>query len=140
MCRMVYIGSERPLDLVPWDASAPGFHVCALGERDAAVRAQFRFASVYYVGSHEGCGCGFQLGEYPEFEDDDAPAKRENLQRFASYLTSQIERGRKLEIFACWDGGQGAPPDRRRSLSPSDMLCDRFFFSDGEHVTVAGAA
>jgi hypothetical protein len=140
MCLMVYIGSNQPLDLVPWDASAPGFHVRELGEQDGEVRSQFHFPNVCYVGSHEGCGCGFQLGEYPEFKDDGAPAKRDTLRRFASYLTSQIKRGRKLEIFACWDGDQGVPPERRRTLSPSDLVGERFFFLEKEHVTVVDAA
>ncbi|MEZ6009892.1 MAG: hypothetical protein R3F05_19335 [Planctomycetota bacterium] len=91
------------------------------------------------MGSHEGCGCGFQLGEHPGL-DDDAPAKRETLRRFAAYLDSQLDRGRGLEIFACWDGDQVAPAERHRTLLPSELLGEPFFFHDREHVTVAGVS
>jgi hypothetical protein len=129
---MLYIGSDDALPLVPWDKAAPGFHVAELSPDLNDVRHQFSVAHVYYSGSHDGCGCGFQLGEYPDFEDDDAPAKRESLRRLAEYLDQQLAAGRKLELFACWAGGETSPPTYHRRLHSEDFTAERFFFNDGE--------
>jgi hypothetical protein len=63
MCMVVYLAADAPLPLISWDAQAPAFHVKALGSRDDPVRARFSKPHVYYVGSHEGCGCGFGYGQ-----------------------------------------------------------------------------
>ena len=72
MCMMVYIASDCLLPTSAWDETRPSFHVRELVERDEPVRRQFSKPHVYYVGSHEGCGCGFQYGQYAGFEDDAA--------------------------------------------------------------------
>jgi hypothetical protein len=132
MCMMLYIGSDETLPLVPWDETAPGFYVAELLPDFADVCHQFSVAHVYYSGSHEGCGCGFQLGEYPDFEDDEAPAKRESLRRLAEYLDQQLVARRKLELFACWAGSETSPATHHRRLHSKDFTAERFFFLDGE--------
>jgi len=67
---MVYIASDHELPLIEWNEDAPAFHVRELHEKEKAVRAQFTLPHIYYVGAHEGCGCGFQVGEYPDNEGD----------------------------------------------------------------------
>lgn len=135
MCMMLYIGCDAPLELVPWDAARPGFHLAVLNQ-NREVRQQFGVPHVYYAGSHEGCGCGFQLGEYPEIDDEDAPRKRETLQSLASYLDAQLSLGRSIELFACWSGGEAEVPEQRRAVSTAELRAEQFYFHDGEHVTV----
>lgn len=80
MCLMLYVSSNEPLELVPWSGAMPAFHVSELGDPGSSVRSQFSTPYVYYVGSRERCGCGFQYGEYPDFQDEAERAdKREDL-------------------------------------------------------------
>ena len=132
MCLMVYIASERALRTVPWNEESPGFHVTELVERDAKVKDQFDFQHVYYAGSHEGCGCGFQFGEYPDVEDDDRDEKRKSLDEFSRYLSRELATVREVEVFACWDGDQGAAPEHSRQLTPRSLLADSFYFFQRE--------
>src|SRR5678810_1043398 len=60
MCLCVFVASDRPLALVPWDLQAPGFNVVPLTEHEAPVRRQFSLAHIVYAGAHTGCSCGFQ--------------------------------------------------------------------------------
>jgi hypothetical protein len=52
MCLVVYVASDYPLPILPWDAACPRFHVTELDERGAPVRRQFTKPCVYYVGLH----------------------------------------------------------------------------------------
>ena len=132
MCMMVYIAAPVPLALVPWNESQPAFHVCELREAEVAVQQQFDVANVFYAGSHEMCGCGFQYGQYPQWEDEDRPLKRASLDAFASYLAEQLTRTPFIQIYACWDGDQSASPEHHRSLTPSSLHAEDFFFLEKE--------
>src|SRR6266446_6699287 len=109
MCMLVYLASVRPLPLIPWDAAQPAFHVTELPEERDAVRGQFTLSYAYYAGSHEGCGCGFQYGEY-ELDDPDADELAElernkrSRARLAEYLQSSLATVPVVELYACWDG------------------------------------
>jgi hypothetical protein len=128
----VYIASDRELPLVPWNDGAPSFHVDDIDESDATVRTQITEPHVCYAGSHEGCGCGFQLGEYPDFEDDERELKRASLDQLAEYLERAIASGARIRLFACWEGDQAMPIEHRRVLTPSDLRGDDFFFLERE--------
>ena len=132
MCMMIYISADQPLDLVPWNETSPAFHVTKLDNSEESVRGQFRHPYVYYVGSHEGCGCGFQYGEYPEYEDEERHLKRASLDAFASYLAQQLEQVKVIDLFACWDGNQSKPPDVNRRLTTETLRSEDFFFREKE--------
>src|SRR5262247_3335701 len=103
MCMMVYIAASQPLDLVVWNEALPAFHVSDLHETEVSVKAQFRSAYVYYAGSHEGCGCGFQYGEYEGFEEEaDLPQKRQSRRALAEFLAVALQHQAEVELFASW--------------------------------------
>jgi hypothetical protein len=104
LCMMVYIGASQPLEQIPWNEATPAFYVGELHESEVTVRAQFDATYVYYAGSHEGRGCGFQYGQYPEFEDVERHLKRASLDAFSDYLAGQFDRVDTIELYACWDG------------------------------------
>ena len=134
MCMMVYIASSQPLDLVAWDEAQPAFYVSDLHESVLRVREQFTLPHVYYAGSHEGCG--FQCGQYPEFDDDERHLKRASLDSFAAYLSCQLVRCGAIELYACWDGDQTVAPDHQRTLTPSSLKDEEFYFLEKERSRV----
>jgi len=138
MCMMVYLAAAEPLRTVPWDAAAPTFHASALAPDEERVRRQFAKPHVIYAGSHEGCGCGFQLGEYAaEYtEPAELAARRKSLHDFAAYLREELPRVGVIEVFACWDGDQEEPPEHHRALTPESLEADDFFFLQKERSTV----
>jgi hypothetical protein len=140
MCWMVYVASDQPLPTTAWDPARPLFHVIDLRARDEPVRCQFSKPHVYYVGSHEGCGCGFQYGEHAELEEEDAAtlaAARDSRRRLAAFLSAALRQESALELFACWDGDQAAPAEHRGRLRPAELLRERTFFREKELLVVS---
>lgn len=136
MCMMVYIAATEPLELVAWNDAQPAFYVAELHESEASVRQQFNAPHVLYAGSHEGCGCGFQYGEFPQFEDKERPLKRASLDAFAVYLAAQLRHVPSIQLFACWDGDQCSPHEHQRVLTPSSLRCEEFYFLQKERSTI----
>jgi hypothetical protein len=128
----VYLGADRPLPLLAWDEASPAFHVSELGANEVGVRAQFSFQHVYYAGSHECCGCGFQLGEVSELNAAEIPAKRESLRRLAEYIEAQLASGARVQFFACWSGDEASTPEHRGVVTLADLRGDKFAFLEKE--------
>jgi hypothetical protein len=144
MCIVVYLASDYPLPTSAWDPARRCFHVVEVAERDHEVRRQFSKPHVYYTGSHEGCGCGFQYGEYEEEEEDAAKlaAAQDSRRRLVEFLSVALQHQTTVELFACWNGDEAAPPEHRGCVGPAELLRDRTFFREKELLVIseAGAA
>jgi hypothetical protein len=140
MCMMVYLAADALLREVAWNEAAPAFNTTALAPDELRVRRQFSKPYLIYAGSHNGCGCGFQLGEYPpeHTEPDEMSNRRRSLHDFAAYLREEIARVGEVQLFACWDGDQESPPEHHRGLTPSALEASSFFFLEKELSTIAG--
>src|SRR6266478_5192717 len=102
MCMMIYLAADKPLRTIDWREAKPEFHISTLSPEEHRVIRQFKKANVVYAGSHEGCGCGFQLGEYSAENNDpkDLEQRRQSLHQFAEYLRDELPRVGSIEAFA----------------------------------------
>ncbi|MDB5342634.1 MAG: hypothetical protein JWP89_1011 [Schlesneria sp.] len=138
MCMMVYVASDYPLPTLAWDQDNPRFHTADLSKQDEPVRRHFSKPCVYYVGSHDRCGCGFQWGEDEGFEDEaDLPAKKESRRRLAEFLVGALQDQPAVEVYACWDGDQAAPANRNERVRPAKLPESRTFFRVRELLVVS---
>ena len=128
VCIAVYIAANRPLPTIDWDESHPAFYVATLGKDEEPVRNQFTKPHVYCAGSHEGCGCGFQLGKDRGPKDPEQARGRESLGAFSKYLEDALTRVDDLELFACWEGDQAARRRAPASPDPDGSAPRRFLF------------
>jgi hypothetical protein len=93
---------------------------------------------VYYVGSHEGCGCGFQYGEHEGFEDEaELAPNRESRRRLVEFLSLALQHQATVEVYACWNGDEGALADHTGRVRPSDLLRNLTFFRERELLVVS---
>jgi len=136
MCMVVYVAADAPLPLISWDPQAPAFHVKALDARDDPVRARFSKPHVYYVGSHEGCGCGFGYGQWDGEKPDDQRAAQASVARLADYVAAATRAAGALELYACWDGDQAAEPAHRLEMTPGDIGGRAFWFNERTFVVI----
>mgnify|MGYP001202638673 CR=1 FL=1 len=137
MCYSLYMASDRERPEVPWDEAKPAFYVNASDPDAERARGQFTKKKLYYLGSDEGCGCGFQrendwMSEDPKERD----AKRENQLRLASYLSSCLEDEDAIELYGCWSGGEEDEPVRTREIVVADLRDEHFFFIESERIVV----
>jgi hypothetical protein len=104
MCLAVYIAHSSPLPSKSWNEKSPGIFIKELNANDRAIKDKFSLDYVYYLGSDEGCGCGFAYTERMAPAEDKA-RRAQNYRDLAKYLTENNIRG-QLEFFACWEGDQ----------------------------------
>jgi hypothetical protein len=149
MCVAVYIASDKPLPLIPFDVGKPAFNVSEIGERSATVKQQFTKPHVYYVGSHTGCGCGFQnhsdmYGTDFGTDPEEIVAGRESRQRLAEYLRAALATQESLELFASWEGDEEYEPASRGVIVPEDLVDEHTYFlgqnSEPEFLSIVSIA
>ncbi len=142
MCMVVYIASEAPLTRISWDDEAPAFHVADIPASHESALERLTLPHKAYIGSHEHCGCGFQLREHEfawELTEDELEGEAEtkrSLAALADYLDAHLAAGHPIQVFAAWNGGDGKPPEHSRVIRTVDLRGERFFFLDGELSTV----
>ena len=139
MCLVVYLGSDKERPLIPWDESAPRFHVKA-GDNDedaqkAAIHLRKRF--IYYVGSNCGCGCGFRR-EHDDMIDDanELASIRDNQQCLYDYVAQCLNDGETIELYSCWSGDEALPLQEQRTIMVDDLLSDSFWFGERQRTVV----
>lgn len=114
---MVWIGTARALpavarptgpEVVDWSCLEP------IAD-DAPVRARFTAPHVTYVGSHQGCGCGFFSSED---EGDDFEAEQRSRERLRALIEGERAAG-PVELFVCWAGGERDAAIASRVIDPA---------------------
>ena len=59
MCKMLFIGTQEKLQVIPFDEDKPNFHIEEVTGELLPVRQVFNNKNVYFVGTSRGCGCDF---------------------------------------------------------------------------------
>jgi hypothetical protein len=108
MCRMLYLGADRPLPLLDGTIREPGLRISPLNpEAEEIIRVLAAMPFRYYVTTETGCACGFHYETIPELEDrirDVPPAQQEDfriwreedyqrVQALSTYLAEQCADG-----------------------------------------------
>lgn len=129
MCLAVYLASSVKLPELGWNEQSPDFYVERLDRLEEEVRRQIPrpLPYLYYVGSFDGCGCGF----IRDGEIGDELEKRNSMYRkLAAYLKDALSSDADLILSSCWEGDQGEKPDRTVTLPPSGLLEPGFELKD----------
>ncbi|MCA9408591.1 MAG: hypothetical protein H6755_05890 [Candidatus Omnitrophica bacterium] len=133
MCYAVYLGTDQKLNTSKWDEKSPAFYVEEVVDKDeVSVKQHFSKSNIYYVGSHEGCGCGFAYDDEDlDINDDedvaDNESRKESVVRFNNLLEQIFRNTNELEVFLCWEGDQGLQPEK------SDVVTKEYF-NNGDWV------
>ena len=120
MCQLLFLASDHPLPEIPWNPEARGFHVRRATVDEDSVRAHLTKSHVYYVGSHEGCGCGFSVADLPiedQFDQWNYDASLQNVASLREYLLENLGPFSAVEIYVAWNGNITRRPKRRQSLA-----------------------
>jgi hypothetical protein len=129
MCNVYYLGSDSELPIFG-SADANEFHVKELNSFEMAVRKNLPFKYVRYLGSHQGCGCGFRNESNSVPESDSARAAiQATHDALVAYLLSLPVPQRPMQIFNCWSGGEGLPPEYFNTYRIADLAQPDFAFS-----------
>ena len=140
MCWVLYLAADRQLPLCPFEPASPRFNVVDVAGREAEVRRQFSKPFVYALGAHTGCCCGFDRGQANPEHPEELAATEASLRALCEFLDVALETAGPLELFACWDGDQGAAPDHHWSCRLADFSPEMAWFPDRTFVRVSRGA
>ena len=135
MCWALYLASDTELPLVPWVESAHGFCTLPLSDYEICVTSQFSLPNALYLGSHQGCGCGFMSDDSDGVEE--SMLRRKTMACLADYLNAALQKGGRLEMYFCWEGDQGSQPVGRKHLTVSAFKGSEFPLGEKEFAVVS---
>lgn len=147
----VFVASDVPLPLLPFDAGAPAFHIDLPLEEAEPVRRHLPKPLVYRVSASSGCGCGFaysrddlaaaSLPDVPEAVREgiraDHDARRASVRRLREARAGALSGGGVPEVYSCWWGDWAAEPESRRSVPLSHFGGRSFRLHKRELLTVS---
>lgn len=140
MCLVLYIGSDADCPLLEpqdfsvidhndpsWPSKVVPFSVQKLAGDERAAAKHFDTKIVRYVGSFEGCGCGFNASYAPEWddpavEDDHFQAGKESRRLLREY----VEQHQIRQIYACWSGDESLESELQFDIM-SDQITNQNF-------------
>lgn len=141
MCFVLYIGTDDPLPTIPWQENDPHLNTADLTEHDRAVAKHFSKPYTKYLGSEQGCGCGFrnvscQDGVWPEEwligqeKDYDGTSEAKIHQELHDFVLKRLHDNRTIQLFGCWDGEFELPVVCRDNIEINKLLDHSFFFRE----------
>ncbi len=149
MCMMLYIASDKELPLIEWsDKSNNPICVTPLHESVKGVINQFTKKYVYYIGSYQGCGCGFQydkktleLDGFPEElanEIINEQSMREgSVKELFDYIKHNIKDAKEIELYSCWAGNEEGIPEQTTDIYLRNFsLGSSFRFEENQLIRV----
>ena len=137
MCLVVYMSSARERPTIPWDEKEPRFHVKADDPDSEKAQVHFSKPRVYYLGSDNGCGCGFRREtDYMIREAEELASKQDNQKRLHDHVSNCLADEEFVELFSCWSGDEAEPIESRRDVELADVISENFFFAERQITRV----
>ena len=132
MCYAVYLGTDVGLQVSEFNVNKPDFYIGEIDKlKEGAVRNQFTKRNVYYIGSHEGCGCGFVFQDSDAREESGQEEKfgdnKKSVKNFCDLIRSVLSQSDDCEVFLCWEGNQADVPENEEVVKVD-------FFESGNWV------
>lgn len=139
MCVHLYIAADHRLPTMEGSKPDARFFVRRLELWEDPVRRHFGRRHVFFVGSHLGCGCGFEddpdTSSHPTLRaHQDEEAADDARRRLHSYLHSATEFG-PVELYCCAPGEVMTAPEFHVVGHLADLRAPGFTLQAGEKKT-----
>jgi hypothetical protein len=137
MCLVLYLGSDKRRPLIAWDEAAPRFHVKDDDDDAKKASTHLRKSHVYYVGSDNGCGCGFRQ-EHDSMIDDaeQLASKTDNQTLLHEYINRCLADEDSIELYSCWSGDEAQPMEFDRTICVDELIDSDFWFAERQRTIV----
>ena len=155
MCIAVYIGADREL---PLDNEVNGgyttFHVEIARRTTAKFQNILAMPYIYYAGSFEGCGCGFQYMSRDQLEQELARTndpedyelienewfqQQKSVELLSKYLAKAVING-PVYVYITWEGEEGLPLHYQQTVTPDYFGGECFKIEEHGLLTVVSEA
>ena len=141
MCISVYLGSENPLPAADsFGIDESQLRIFEATSSPDGVHTILESKRIYYVCSHEGCGCSFNYlsvdsiresistedSDLLEYEITERGRNRESLLALQKYLCQVLSTNERISMLVTWAGQETRPPMKRVHISPAYFDGDSF--------------
>ncbi len=150
MCFSLFIGADNPIPLIPWNEDDKRVYSQNLSEYELPIQGHFSKQHIGYIGSDQGCGCGFrhvtfQNGEWPEESMSDSEEysdgdKQPNHIQLECILIGLLQTADSIELYSCWDGDFAEPSGGSSQLLLSSIVDNHFAFRERFLYSIANTA
>ena len=138
MCWTLYLGTNVKLPIIELDRNLPRFNARHLEYYELGVKSRITMPDVLYLGSDQGCGCGFRHALldrkewYPIVEEDREAIEsiQKNHQDLLEYILSYVNSG-PIEIYGCWNGVVNDSIRSVEEINVKVIIDKGFYFKEG---------
>jgi negative regulator of genetic competence, sporulation and motility len=150
----LFMGSDIQIPTSEWSSENPGFCVQEFEEKARDVKQNFSKSYVYYLASHEGCGCGFEFDEKkqlkeleewsrkwenlspemketikwsPADEYEDYSRRKKCCEDLVSLIRQLLTTTDELELYSAPDSYHTLKPTTTKTITPDDIMIDGRF-------------
>ena len=154
MCMALFLGSDIQIPTSEWSSDNPGCCVEEVKNHSLDVKQNFSKSYVYYLASHEGCGCGFEFDEEKQLKELDewsreweklSPEMKETIKwspadEFEDYsrrkkccedlvnlIRQLLSTTDELELYTALDPYHTLTPTTTKTITPDDIMIDGRF-------------
>lgn len=132
----VYIASDADLPLIPWIEEKPSFCVTPVRDGEEFVTNRFTKRNVAYVGSYQGCSCGFVVDPDDTMDDEWDRLCEESVRKLADYVEALLKHG-TVEIYSCWGGDELNEPESSIQVTIDHFRGRKFAFEEKQFLVVS---
>ena len=140
MCMALYIGSDNELPLIEWREGETPICVSALSassEEDDFASEYLTKPYKYYVGSWQGCSCGFTFNFTDEnYDEEENVLGKQSVEALFKFIQTNVN-GAECELLSFWSGDQYNGIAHQSIIDLKKFtLDDKFEFLEGQHTIV----
>lgn len=135
MCLSLYLASNNELPLISYNGNKPGLNTQDIADNELSLKHIFSKSFIKYIGSDQGCGCGFrhsildQNEWFNVIDEDEVEQNNHNHVDLVNFIRNNVSDN-SVEILTCWDGDHDEPILYKETLNLSDLLAEGFFFKE----------
>jgi hypothetical protein len=133
---MFYIGTMTEIPKISLNKNLPALNTKDISAKESEVRKHLSLPCVAYIGSDEGCGCGFRHALlqdrqwFPVVDEEDNDSQLKNQRQLFNFIVDNLKDQDFVEIYGCWDGDLSMNIEFQDEIELAEILETNFYFKE----------
>ena len=142
MCFTIYIATNEVMPTILYDESSRTLNTEDITEDEETLKNIFSLPNIKFVGSDQGCGCGFRHALLDGnnwltvLDEDQTNFDNSNHRNLVDFIVNNNITEKKIEILTCWEGDHNEPLKSFETIQIQDLLKEDFYFKERALYTV----
>lgn len=136
----LYLATNTAMPSIPYDENNRQFNAEDIVDDEISLANVFSFPNIKFVGSDQGCGCGFRHvllnGDAWQKSYEEPTTDNRNHEHLVDFIIKNNKNETSVQIFACWEGDHEEPIVFRDTVDIQKLLSMDFYFKERGLYTV----